>query len=240
MLHALAPGNWIDWSILVLAGSGCVSGLRRTWVRGAATALGLLAAAVVAGHLAPRVVALADARWHVQTQLTAFGVRVAPLPDGIGATPYSPTAAALIGAQIASVTTPAYARAVQGLLGRGLPVGGQTQPTVDGHLAAAGAAILMRLVAFGAILAALRLAVLLLAALVRAPQGRSPAGRLTNTIAAAAIGTLEGLAFAALLLAGAETLSSLPPFSGLSASVAASRWAPLLLPAAAHVISWLG
>ena len=232
----LGPANWLDWCILVYIAFGVLAGLRRGFILSLVALVAAVGAVALAVHLSPTVATLADARWQVQTHVAVFVGHAMPLPDGAGATPYSPSAAAVLGQQLGAVTSPAYARAVSATL-QALPrASAPLPPTLGAWVDAAVAARLVAVLAFLAVFLVSETVLLSGGRLLFGGAGRRGLAGLANTLLGAAAGGVERLAQAAMVLLVLVSLSLVPAFSGLAGVLQRSHWAPTLIAVAKGVV----
>lgn len=241
MLAALVPANWLDWLILVYVGLGALAGLRRGFILSLVGLGAVVAATLAAIHWAPVGAAFAQRHWQLETKLAAFLGRVMPLPDGAGATPYSPYAAGVFAQQIGGSSSPAYAQA----MGRLLTQGRAPSPppaTLGAYVADMAAQKLAPVLAFLVILIGGEVVLANLGVLAFSRTARHGWAGALNRVGGAALAGVERLAEAALVLSALAVLTRLPEFSGLAATLAHSHWSAFLLAAVRRVPgfrSWL-
>lgn len=229
MFTSLEPANWLDWLIVLYTACGVLSGLRRGLILSLAAVAATVAAVALAVHFSPSAVAFALARWHLQTHIADFLGRVMPLPDGAGATPYSPSAAALLGQQIGNAASSSYARAVDGILTALPPLTGSLPATLGGYVDRAVANRVVTLLAFVTIVLLSEAILLVAARLLLGRVARRGLAGAMNAVTGGAVGGVERLAQATLFLAILASLSLIPQLSGLAGPLHRSHWAPFLL-----------
>lgn len=241
MLAALAPANWLDWLILVYVGLGALAGIRRGLVLSLVGLGAVVAATLAAIHWAPAGVVFAQRHWQLESKLAAVLGRVMPLPDGAGATPYSPYAAGVFAQQIGGASSPAYAQAMGRLLAQG-SVPSPPPVTLGGYVADMAAEKLAPVLAFLAILIGGEVVLAHLGVLAFSRTARRGWAGAVNAVAGGVFSGVERLAEAALVLGALAALSRLPELSGLGAMLAHSHWSTFLLAALRRVPglrSWL-
>lgn len=239
-MAGLAPGNWLDWFILISSVLGVVSGFRRGLLL---SVVGLVAAAAAIGlaiHFAPTAAAAGNMQWHLDARLADFLGRAMPLPDGAGQTPYSPLSAQILGQQLAQSTTPVYAHAVAAILGGPPGIAGPTPATLGDYMDQAVAARITTALAFGAVLVVAEALFLLVGGMLVhafAPHGSAAA---VDALLGAGAGGLGRLVNVTALLALLASVSAMPVFAGLTGAIHSSHWAPLLLEGLRGVLPVVG